>query len=96
MHEVAFVRLQQSVFDKCPLIYCHVREIKRETFTGCALSQTRGWGLFGESEHSQELNFFSLENFAPTSPQPLGVNQRHKGYDVHLVTNDNMMCREST
>lgn len=53
-------------------------------------------GLFGESEHSLELNFLSLETFPPTSSQALGVNQRHKGYDVRLVTNDNMMCTETT
>lgn len=53
-------------------------------------------GLSGESEHSSELNFLSLESLAPTSSQALRVNQRHKGYDVRLVTNDNMMCTETT
>lgn len=52
--------------------------------------------LFGESEQSRELNFLSLETLAPTASQALGVNQRHKGYDVRLVTNDNMMCAETT
>lgn len=52
--------------------------------------------LFGESEHSPELTFLSSETLAPNSSQALGVNQRHKGYDVRLVTNDNIMCTETT
>lgn len=102
MHKVAFVRQQQSNFDKWPLIYCHVCEIKVQHL------QAVHWARPEErvkvstapppppTHQPTELDFTSLETSAPTSSWALRVNQRHKGYDVRLVTNDDMMCTETT
>lgn len=66
-----------------------------ETFTGCRVSQTRGGGVSVVNVSTAPCWISCLWKL-PTSSEALEVNQRHKGYDVRLVTNDNMMCTETT
>ena len=71
MHKVAFVRQQQSNFDKWPLIYRHVWEIKVQHL------QAVHWARPEErvkvstapttNPPTPELDFLSLETSAPTS-----------------------------
>lgn len=98
--ESGFCQSHNTV-DECNFDYCHVSEIKvKHLLAVCWASPEERLGQAGqasESEPSQPQVDFPVFR-TPLSP-PLSkaweVHLRHKGYDVCLVNNDDMMCPET-